>query len=219
MKPSDVSEAFRILRRRRKSWEPASVTEVAEKSGRDPYLVLVSCLISLRTKDEVTAQSSQRLFRLADTPDKMLRLPARKIAETIYPAGFYRKKAETLQEISRDLLERYGGKVPDRIEDLLTLNGVGRKTANLVVTMGHGKPGICVDTHVHRITNRWGLVETRNPEQTEFALREILPQRYWIPVNDLLVGYGKRICQPVSPHCSLCELAGLCDRVGVGRSR
>lgn len=158
MQTKDLAAVFRILRNHSKRLGPASVTEISENHRNDPYRVLVSCLISLRTKDEVTEVASARLFRLADTPRKMLRLSEETIARTIYPAGFYRTKAATLLQISRDILERFAGQVPADIEDLLSLKGVGRKTANLVVTLGFGKPGICVDTHVHRISNRWGLV-------------------------------------------------------------
>jgi endonuclease-3 len=219
MKRKDLSEVFKILRDFRRERTPASVTEVAEAKKRDPFLVLISCIISLRTKDEVTAEASRRLFVVADTPERLRCLSAARIEKAIYPCGFYRNKAETLRAISGQIMDRFHGKVPDKMEDLLSFKGVGRKTANLVLTMGHGKPGICVDTHVHRITNRWGLVKTKTPDQTESALREILPKRYWIPINDLLVTYGKNLCRPISPHCSRCRLECLCDKVGVTRSR
>ena len=149
----------------------------------------------------------------------MLRLTARQIERAIYPVGFYRTKARVLLRISADLLARFGGKVPDTIDELLTLDGVGRKTANLVVTLGFNKPGICVDTHVHRISNRLGYVRTRTPEETEMALREKLPRRYWIGYNDLLVTFGQNVCAPVSPKCSTCPVRALCRRVGVTTSR
>jgi endonuclease III len=219
MKRQDLSEAFKLLRDFRKERSPASVTEVAETRKRDPFLVLVSCIISLRTKDEVTSEASRRLFAVADTPERLRRLSTARIEKAIYPCGFYRNKAQTLREISGQILERFDGEVPDTLEDLLTFKGVGRKTANLVLTLGHGKPGICVDIHVHRITNRWGLVQTKTPDRTEFALRDILPKRYWIPINHLLVIYGQNVCRPVSPRCSQCKLANLCDKVGVTTSR
>ncbi len=149
----------------------------------------------------------------------MAALPVEAVEHAIYPVGFYRTKAVRIREICRTLLDRYGGRVPDELDELLTLSGVGRKTANLVVTLGFGKPGICVDTHVHRICNRWGYVRTRNPEETEFALRARLPREYWLVINDLLVTFGQNQCLPVSPRCSTCPLAHLCDRVGVGKSR
>jgi endonuclease III len=154
MKTKDLPVVFRVLHSHRDSIGPASVTEISETHTHDPYRVLVSCLISLRTKDEVTAEASARLFQLANTPCQMVALEEETIAKTIYPAGFYKTKAATILEISKEILKRFDGKVPNNIEDLLTLKGVGRKTANLVVTLGFGKPGICVDTHVHRITNR-----------------------------------------------------------------
>jgi endonuclease-3 len=149
----------------------------------------------------------------------LLNLPRRTIERVIYPVGFYRTKAKAIHAICRRLLDVYGGTVPDSIDELVTFAGVGRKTANLVVTVGYNKPGICVDIHVHRISNRWGYVKTGKPEETEQALRHKLPKRYWIIFNDLLVPYGQNICQPVSPFCSRCKLAELCDRVGVVRSR
>ena len=145
----------------------------------------------------------------------MLKLSPRQIERLIYPVGFYRTKARVILGICRDLLDRFGGRVPDEIDDLLTLKGVGRKTANLVVTMGYGKPGICVDTHVHRISNRLGYVRTRTPEETEMALRAKLPKRYWIGYNDLLVAFGQNVCTPISPRCSTCPVRTLCRRVGV----
>jgi endonuclease-3 len=149
----------------------------------------------------------------------MLRLTPEQIEQAIYPVGFYRTKARTLLDISRILVDEYGGRVPDDIDTLLTLPGVGRKTANLVVTAGYGKPGICVDTHVHRITNRWGYVSTRSPDETEMALRAKLPPEYWLEINTLLVALGQNICHPTSPRCSICPVQTWCDRVGVTRSR
>ena len=156
---------------------------------------------------------------MAATPAEMLKLLPQRIARLIYPVGFYRTKAHVILGICRDLIDRFEGRVPDTIDELLTLNGVGRKTANLVVTMGFGKPGICVDTHVHRISNRLGYVKTKNPEETEMALREKLPRRYWIGYNDLLVSFGQNICAPISPRCSLCPVTTLCPRIGVTTKR
>jgi endonuclease-3 len=219
--PRTVAEINRIVRallRTSRHWSPTAVGVVAEDS-RDPFRILISCLISLRTKDEVTGAASARLFRLATTPRAMAALPASTIAGAIYPAGFYRTKAATIREICRALLEGHGGTVPDTMEDLLALKGVGRKTANLVLTLGFGKPGICVDTHVHRISNRLGFVTTKTPEQTEFALRAILPRRYWIPYNDLLVTFGQNVCKPISPLCSTCPVRDSCPQLGVGTHR
>ncbi len=188
-------------------------------ADRDPFKVLISCILSLRTKDEVTGEASKRLFSIARTPETLAKIPVKKIERAIYPVGFYRVKAGRLREISRALLQRYHGRVPDSIDELLTLEGVGRKTANLVVTLGYNRPGICVDVHVHRICNRWGLIRTKTPHETEFALREILPQRYWRQLNGMLVAFGQGICRPVSPLCSQCRIRSSCDMVGVTRSR
>jgi endonuclease-3 len=213
-----IDEVASILRREVRRWESPVVTKIAERK-RDPFRVLIATVLSLRTKDDCTAAAAERLFRLAQTPSDMLGLDAGTIAETIYPVGFYNTKADNILAICRDLVERFGGQPPDSIEELVTLKGVGRKTANLVMTRGYGKRAICVDTHVHRITNRWGYVSTKSPNETETALREILPKRYWIPINDWLVTYGQNLCAPVSPWCSRCKIRSYCGRVGVTRSR
>jgi endonuclease-3 len=208
---------IRRLRRTRSAWNPTALAELADQG--DPFRVLIACILSLRTQDTTTGPAAARLFAVADTPQTMLTLKAGRIAKLIYPVGFYRTKAGVILGICRDLIERFGGRVPDTIDELLTLNGVGRKTANLVVTMGFDKPGICVDTHVHRISNRLGYVRTKNPEETEMALRATLPRRYWIGYNDLLVAFGQNICAPISPRCSTCPVATLCRRVGVTSAR
>jgi endonuclease III len=207
------------VKREIQQWEEPVVGVVARDSNRDPFRILISCLLSLRTKDKTTREASTRLFTLAHQPAAMLALPLKKIERAIYPVGFYRTKAKSIQAICRRLLDHYGGAVPDSIDELVTLPGVGRKTANLVRTVGYGKAGICVDIHVHRISNRWGYVKTKTPEETEQALRRKLPRPHWITFNDLLVPYGQNLCQPVSPFCSKCKLIQYCDRVGVTRSR
>jgi endonuclease-3 len=186
---------------------------------RDPFKILISCILSLRTQDRTTEEASRRLFRLAQTPGAMSQLAVGRIQKAIYPVGFYRVKARRIRDLSSEIVRKYKGKVPDTIEELLLLKGVGRKTANLVVTLGYDRDGICVDTHVHRITNRWGLVKTKTPTQTEFALRRILPTRYWKKLNGYLVGFGQGICKPLSPLCSQCRLRPFCPRIGVDRSR
>jgi len=218
MRETNIQAALRILRREVSQWQEPVVGVVAKESG-DPFRILIACVLSLRTKDQTTAEASRRLFSLASDPSNMLRLSPRRIERAIYPVGFYRTKAKQIHEICRRLLTEYDGRVPDSLEELLTLKGVGRKTANLVVTVGYGKPGICVDTHVHRISNRWGYVKTKTPEDTEQALRRKLPRRYWITFNDLLVPFGQNLCQPVSPYCSRCKLVKYCDQVGVTTSR
>jgi endonuclease III len=196
-----------------------SVTQISNREKRDPFLVLIATLLSLRTKDEVTDMAMKRLMERARTPEEILALPVAELETLIYPAGFYRNKARTLRHVSEVIAGKYGGRVPDTIDELLTIKGVGRKTANLVVTEAYGKPGICVDTHVHRISNRMGIVSTRDPHRTEEALRTVLPKRYWIIYNTLLVSFGQRICKPVSPFCSLCPVAHLCKMVGVTKHR
>lgn len=218
MKDVDIHQAIARLTLATATWRTPAVTIVSQREG-DPYKVLISCILSLRTQDRTTGPASERLFVLADTPAEMVKLSEETIAKAIYPVGFFRNKATQIRELSRTLLERYDGQVPDELDVLLTLKGVGRKTANLVVTLGFAKPGICVDTHVHRICNRWGYVRTRKPEDTEQTLRNKLPREYWLIINDLLVTYGQNLCTPLSPHCSICTLADLCDRVGVARHR
>jgi endonuclease-3 len=213
-----IGRVIARLQREAPRWRRTALAEMAAR-WHDPFRVLIACLLSLRTKDETTGPASGRLFALADTPEGMLRLRPRQIERAIFPVGFYRTKARVIQGVSRDLLERFGGKVPSDIDALLTLKGVGRKTANLVVTQGFAKPGICVDTHVHRISNRLGYVKTKDPGETEEALRAKLPRRYWIGYNDLLVTFGQNVCLPVSPRCSACPVRALCPRVGVTRSR
>jgi len=194
------------------------VTFLAE-ARRGPFTILISTLLSLRTKDDVTAGATARLMARATTPEAMLRLTEAEIARLIFPVGFYRTKARTIRAVCRDLIDRFDSRVPDTLDELLSLKGVGRKTANLVLTLGFGKEGLCVDTHVHRISNRLGYVVTKTPEQTEFALRAKLPKRYWTDYNTLLVAFGQSVCHPVSPFCGRCTLAAFCDRVGVTRSR
>lgn len=213
-----IARVLRTLTKAAEDWNPPVVTEMAT-FARDPYHVLIACLLSLRTKDETTGPAARRLFALADTPDKMVGLTPARIRDAIYPVGFYKTKAQTVLAVSRRILDHYAGHVPDDIDELLTFKGVGRKTANLVVTLGFQKPGICVDTHVHRISNRWGYVETKTPDHTEQALRAKLPKRFWIGYNDLLVAFGQTLCHPTSPRCSECPVERYCDKVGVARSR
>jgi len=218
LKDSDIHTVIRILRRQSRRWRAPVVTEVSQRR-KAPFAILVSTLLSLRTQDQTTRGAAARLLQRANTPQELLALSEKEIRELIYPVGFYRRKAALLREVAEELLKNHGGKVPSDLEALLRLRGVGRKTANLVLTLGFGKPGICVDTHVHRISNRLGYVRTRTPEKTEFALRAKLPRRYWISYNDLLVAHGQNICKPVSPLCSQCGLEPYCGRVGVTRSR
>jgi len=206
----------RVVRRLADGYE---IDRFVQHNGPDPFRILIGCLLSLRTKDETTYPATERLFSRASTPEQMLRLRAATIAKLIYPVGFYRRKSGQIRAICRQLIDRHAGEVPSGIEELLELPGVGRKTANLVVTLGFGLPGICVDTHVHRICNRLGWVSTRTPDQTEQALRRVLPRPLWIPINETMVRHGQQVCKPVSPICSACTVRGDCPRIGVGRSR
>jgi endonuclease-3 len=203
--PADFGKVVRRLRAlygpSQKVWE------------RNPFTVLVGTILSQRTRDENTASASLALFSRFDTPMKLAKAKVGTVQELIRPAGFYRVKARILKTVSQDLLDRFGGKVPDDIEDLLTLPGVGRKTANCVLVYGFGKGAIPVDTHVHRISNRLGWVRTKTPEETELALTEVLPKRYWLEVNDLLVTHGQRICKPIGPLCSQCPVNDICPKI------
>ena len=198
---------------------PQPLIDQLGAAGAAPFRILVATILSLRTKDTLTAVVAPRLFAVAATPAALLALGEAQLAALIYPVGFYRTKAHHISALSRILLAQYDGQVPADLVALLALPGVGRKTANLVLTAGFGLPGICVDTHVHRICNRWGYVQTRNPDATELALRACLPSQYWLTINQLLVTLGQHICHPTSPKCSTCPVAAHCRQVGVTRQR
>ena len=218
MTEREIHAAVRILRREVPKWETPVVTLMAE-TYQSPFRVLISCILSLRTQDATTAKASHRLFAVADSPQAMVKLTAKKIEKLIYPVGFYKTKARQILAMCRTIIDHHSGKVPDEIDELLKFNGVGRKTANLVVTLGYNKPGICVDTHVHRISNRWGYIKTATPEKTEIALRAKLPKQYWIEYNNLLVNFGQHLCRPISPMCSTCPVKKYCPQLGVGVRR
>lgn len=192
---------------------------ITQEYGQNPYLVLVSCILSLRTKDSVSWPASRRLFSCAHTPEAMVQLSQENIAQQIYPCGFYRQKAKTILTLSATLLSRFNGHVPQTKEELMSFKGVGPKTANLVLAEGFGIPALCVDVHVHRISNRLGIIKTKTPQETEQALMALLPPEYWREFNGLLVMWGQNVCVPQSPKCSQCAVRPLCDRVGVVRSR
>jgi endonuclease-3 len=213
-----IREVVKRLEDFRETCQVTTLTEV-EQELRSPFFILVSCIISLRTKDEVTNPASRRLFALAPIPEKLAALSRETIAETIYPAGFYKNKARQLKEIGQILSTRHEGRVPSDEKQLLALPGVGRKTANLVLGLGFGAAAICVDTHVHRISNRLGWVSTRDQHETERELQKLLPKDLWTPINDLLVTFGQNHCHPTSPRCSTCCLSELCPRLGVSRHR
>ncbi len=213
-----IGPALKKVQQALEGTAPPVVTLIAE-ADRDPYKVLISTILSARTKDEVTAAASARLFAVAPDAESLSRLGAAKLEKLVFPVGFYKTKARNLRKTARVLLDRFGGRVPATIEELVELPGVGRKTANLVLTEGFQKDAICVDTHVHRITNLWGYVDTRTPEETEMALRAQLPRRWWQSINAILVSFGQQICVPLSPKCSVCPLESRCPRIGVARSR
>lgn len=198
-------ENIKILREEYKKWNAPIVTLISVQT-KDPYKVLISTLLSLRTKDDVTAKASYRLFEKADTPEKMIKLSENEIQKLIFPVGFYKTKAKTIIETSQILINKFNSKVPDSLDELLNFKGVGRKTANLVLSLGYGQDTICVDTHVHRISNRWGAVSTRTPEETEFALMEKIPKKYWSEINDLMVAFGQTVCRPIGPKCAECKV-------------
>jgi endonuclease-3 len=215
LKSFSIDYALSVVKQENKQWRRPVVAHYADT----PFTVLISCLLSLRTQDKTTDAASARIFKLAKTPKAMRRLSVAKIQKAIYPVSFYKTKARSIKKICDILVETYGGRVPQHMNELLELPGVGRKTANLVITEGFQKPGICVDTHVHRIMNRWGYVKTKMPDETEMVLRRRLPSGYWIGINELLVTYGQNLCKPISPHCSQCRLGLVCPRLGVTSSR
>lgn len=214
----DFPEINNILNEAYNKNNAPSVTLISTLK-KTPYHILISTLISLRTKDQVTLEASMRLFEKANSIEELHKLSEEEIAKLIYPCGFYKTKATRMKEICKIIIENNNANIPDEIDDLIKLPGVGRKTANLVVILGFNKPGICVDTHVHRISNRIGWVKTKTPEETEFALRKLLPLEYWRTINDYFVSYGQTVCTPMSPHCSICKLNNICQKNGVDKSR
>jgi len=218
MTDNDIVKVISVLKEKLEIWGPPVVSSLSD-GNHSPFQILISTLLSLRTKDETTAIASQKLFSLSATPDEMLRLSEEEIIRAIYPVGFYRNKTKTILHICRELVDRYESRVPDTPEKLLTLKGVGRKTANLVAALAYNRDEICVDIHVHRISNRLGYVKTKNPEETEYSLKKRLPKKYWSLYNTLMVAFGKNVCRPISPFCSRCPVSVYCDRVGVIKSR
>jgi endonuclease-3 len=219
MDTAALEKILRALKREIRKWKVPAVGVIAGQAIDRPFETLISTILSLRTKDAVTEQASNRLLCCASTPETIASLSIREIEQLIYPVGFYHTKARNLRQTCRILIEKHRGKVPRSLDELLKLPGVGRKTANLVITVGYGDYGICVDTHVHRITNVWGYVITKTPEETEFALREKLPRKHWKTFNDILVTFGQNLCVPVSPWCSRCPAQPFCPRIGIKRWR
>ncbi|MHA1979250.1 MAG: endonuclease III domain-containing protein [Candidatus Hodarchaeales archaeon] len=224
----EIDAVLTALEKATSSLQDPLVTNLS-KTKQDPFQILIATILSLRTKDETTYKASRSLFEVATTPAEILQISTEELEKIIYPVGFYRRKAETIRNICQRLLEEYDGKVPSSLSELLSFKGVGRKTANLVVTMGFGKPGICVDVHVARITQRIGIIPIKgekdgkavfhDADRVEMMLREILPRKWWIPINDILVRWGQNICTPTSPKCSQCPIFAQCLRMGVTKSR
>lgn len=209
-----IDKAVKLLEEEVKDYDVPVVDLVAAQT-KDPFKILVATILSARTKDDVTAAACRRLFKRIDTPDELAAVPVPELEKLIYPVGFFRNKAKHLLQLPDVLREKFNGQVPDDVDSLVKLPGVGRKTANLVVVIAFNKPAICVDTHVHRIMNIWGYVRTSTPLETEMALREKLPGQYWIRINSILVAFGQGTCKPVRPHCDRCILLDICPQLGV----
>jgi endonuclease-3 len=219
VRPDNVARLLRRLAVAIRGMDAPAVEKISDDSREDPFQVLIATMLSAQTRDEVTHRAATRLFRIARTPLTMGALSIARIQRLIYPVSFYRNKARHVQAACRQIVERFGGRVPSTMDALLTLPGVGRKTANLVLILSHAsRNNICVDTHVHRISNRLGWVATRTPEQTELALYRVVPRRWWPKVNLLLVTWGQNVCRPVYPQCPACVLAPVCPRIGVIRT-
>lgn len=211
----EIDKVIEILDKESEKWDVPVVTLIALQE-KDPFKVLMSTIISLRTKDEVTIEASKRLYKILTKPVDIYNLTDEQIEKAIYPTGFYKRKTIQIRKICERLVNEFESIVPNEIDTLLTFDGVGRKTANLVLSEGYGVPAMCVDVHVHRISNRLGYIKTKDPDETEFKLRKILPKQYWIRYNSLLVAFGQSICRPVSPHCSKCAVLNYCKRIGIG---
>jgi endonuclease-3 len=212
-----IYPVIKLIERQVREFNIPWVTEVSKE--KDPYKILISCILSLRTKDSVTSKATETLFKIADTPKKMIEIPLKTLERLIYPVGFYRNKAKVILGVSKKILEEFGGKTPSKLEDLLKLKGVGQKTANLVLGLGYRIPSICVDTHVHRISNRIGWANTDDPQKTEMQLKRVIPKRYWIRLNSILVAFGQNVCLPISPWCSRCWINRYCKKRGVKKFR
>ena len=215
----NIDKIIKLLKEEVKQFENPIATEIGERT-KEPFLVLISCILSLRTKDTTTGPAAKRLFQLADNPHKMLKLSTKQVEKVIFPVGFYPTKAKWIKEVCKILIQNYNGNVPDSEEELLKLPGVGRKCMGIVMCYGFGKNShIPVDTHVHKLTNRLGWVKTKTPEKTEQELMKIIPKKYWHDLNNLLVAHGQNVCVPISPFCSKCHISKYCPRIGVAKSR
>ena len=218
MKYVDIEKIYSILKKEVAHYK-VPVVDLIKIQTNDPHKVLIATILSARTKDETTVKVCERLFKKVNKAQDLEKLSVDKIEKLIYPVGFYKTKARHLKELPRVLKEKFNGIIPQTVEELIELPGVGRKTANLVVAVGFNKPGMCVDTHVHKITNRLGYVKTKTPFETEMELRKKLPKQYWEKINSLLVAYGQNTCRPISPWCSRCVIREYCNQIGVGNHR
>jgi len=218
-KIDDINDIIDILTRHTKKMVQPLCDQIIQEYGRDPFLILITCLLSLRVKDSTTIHVCRELYKIAQTPDQFMAIPRPELEKLIFKTGFYRNKAKVLHEVSYEIKHRFKGNVPSTREDLMSIKGIGLKTANLVLGLAFGKDAICVDTHVHRISNRLGLIKTKTVEQTEASLKLVLPKKQWTAWNKLVVMWGQNICTPISPKCSECVIRHLCDRVGVKKSR
>lgn len=213
IKISEDEKIDKIVKLLEEAKQPKSDFVYLMDGFKNPYLVLIACILSLRTNDKTTYPATLRMLELGKTPEDFAKCDVKQLEKAIYPVGFYANKAKQIVELSKKLVEEYNSEVPESIEEMTKFKGVGRKTANLVMTLGFGKPAICVDVHVHRIFNRLGYVKTKNPEETEFALREKLPVKHWIPINTLLVTHGQNVCKPIKPMCELCPIKDYCEKL------
>ena len=218
MKKADINVIYKILKEEVKSYK-VPVVDLIEIQTKDPFKVLITTILSSRTKDKVTMRAAKRLFRKIDKPQDLVKLSTKQIEKLIYPVGFYKTKAKHLKLFPKVLTEEFNNKIPKTLDELTNLPGVGRKTADLVLAVAFNKPAICVDTHVHKIMNRLGYVKTKNPLQTEMILRKKLPREYWVTINSIFVAFGQQTCTPISPFCSKYPVSKYCDKVGVDKSR
>ena len=214
-----VQKILAILRKQTKNFVPPAIDRIVSEFGHDPFLILISCLLSLRTRDATSVEISRVLFSRARTSEEILAIPVQELEKMLHSIGFFRAKARTLHSVSKEIIERFSGHVPQTEQELLSIKGIGQKTANAVLGYAFNIPALCVDTHVHQLANRLGWVKTKTPEQTEQALKKIVPRHYWIELNYLLVTWGQNICTPVSPFCSRCAISHLCPKIGVFKSR
>lgn len=216
----EIIKVLKILKESQSGIRKTTLNRESKDSKRySPYQTLISCILSLQAKDEITEVISEELFKVAKTPEEMLKLPLAKLEKIIFSSGYYHNKAKTIRHISQELIDRFNSQVPDTREELMSIKGIGPKTANIVLAFSFNKPVIPVDTHVNRIPNRIGWIKTKSPEQSELALMEIIPKEYWADFNGIFVLFGKTVCLPVSPLCSTCPIKDYCKRINVKHSR